>query len=206
MERLTFPFEIKAENVTDEGIFEGYGSVFNKIDSYRDTVLPGAFSKTLKKRSAKHIRMLWQHWSDTPVGKYLKIREDDHGLAVEGKLLLEIEKARDAHVLLKEEAIGGLSIGFNTKKFERDNDTGVRKLLEIDLWEISLVTFPADTHAKITGVKDINNKRDMENYLREAGFSRSDAKYMASKHSFQREVGWGSVLNDLKLLNLQIGA
>ena len=170
LSRKSYPMEVK--EVNDEGYFSGYGSVFDVVDDWGDVIVRGAFASTLQKKTPV---MLWQHDSAEPIGIYERIQEDDIGLWVEGRLLLELEKGREAHILLKNRAIRGLSIGFVPLGWEwetRDNNR-VRVLKDIDLWEVSLVTFPANPKAVVDEVKTV---RGLENFLRDAGFSRSEAK------------------------------
>lgn len=170
LSRKSYPMEIK--EISDEGYFSGYGSVFDVVDDWDDVIVRGAFAETLQKKTPV---MLWQHDSAEPIGVYERIREDEIGLWLEGRLLLDIEKGREAHILLKNRAIRGLSIGFLPLAWEwetRDN-TRVRVLKDIDLWEVSLVTFPANPKAVVDEVKTV---RGLENFLRDAGLSRSEAK------------------------------
>ena len=181
-------FNLEIKEITDEGRFAGYASVFDVIDYYDDVIVRGAFAKSI---SEKMPAMLWQHDSSDPIGIYESIREDDIGLWIEGRLLLDIEKGREAYILIKNQAIRGLSIGFVPALWEwetRDNRR-LRILKEIDLWEVSLVTFPANPKALIDDVKNIKTVRDVEDTLREAGFSRSEAKALISAcRSAQREA------------------
>jgi uncharacterized protein len=150
---ITCPLNIK--ELSDKGVFAGYASVFNVVDSHNDSIEPGAFAASLKKRAGgKKVKLLWQHHTDEPIGQFRSIREDSHGLYVEAQLSLEVQKAYEAYLLLKTGTVEGLSIGYNTVKSMIDDRTGVRILTEIDLWEISLVTFPANPDAQITMVKD----------------------------------------------------
>ena len=170
LSRKSYPMEIK--EISDEGYFSGYGSVFDVVDDWDDVIVRGAFAETLQKKTPV---MLWQHDSAEPIGVYERIREDEIGLWLEGRLLLDIEKGREAHILLKNRAIRGLSIGFLPLAWEwetRDN-TRVRVLKDIDLWEVSLVTFPANPKAVVDEVKTV---RGLENFLRDAGLSRAEAK------------------------------
>ena len=170
LSRKSYPMEIK--EINDEGYFSGYGSVFDVVDDWDDVIVRGAFAETLQKKTPV---MLWQHDSAEPIGVYERIREDEIGLWLEGRLLLDIEKGREAYILLKNRAIRGLSIGFFPLAWEwetRDNRR-VRVLKDIDLWEVSLVTFPANSKAVVDEVKTI---RGLENFLRDAGYSRADAK------------------------------
>lgn len=184
LSRKSYPMEIK--EISDEGYFSGYGSVFDVVDDWDDVIVRGAFAETLQKKTPV---MLWQHDSAEPIGIYERIREDEIGLWLEGRLLLDLEKGREAYILLKNRAIRGLSIGFLPLAWEwetRDN-TRVRVLKEIDLWEVSLVTFPANPKAVVDEVKTI---RGLENFLRDAGFSRSEARaaLAAVKADHQRDA------------------
>ena len=132
-----------------EGHFEGYASVFGIADLGRDVVLPGAFRTSLTRRSAAGVKLLWQHDPGQPLGEWKDIAEDRHGLFVAGKLDLELPKARDLHRLVARGTIDGLSIGFRTESERRDQATGLRRLEKIDLWEISIVTFPLLPQARI---------------------------------------------------------
>ena len=154
MKRLARPLTLKTFE-DEKGVFTGYGNVFGKVDHYRDFVEPGAFTRTLERWRDKGRlpALLWQHDSSRPIGVYEAMREDEHGLLVRGRLLVEdVALAREAWALLKAGAINGLSIGFNAVQEERDRDR-VNHIKEIDLWEVSLVTFPANEAATITEVK-----------------------------------------------------
>lgn len=200
-------FSLEIKEITEEGKFSGYGAVFDNIDDWDDVIVRGAFSKSL---SEKTPVMLWQHKSAEPIGIYERLREDDIGLWIEGRLLLDLEKGREAYILLKNQAIRGLSIGFMPLAWEYEIRDGrhIRVLKEIDLWEISLVTFPANPKALVDDVKSIQTIRDVEETLREAGFSRTEAKAMiaACKTSVQREAEEDETLKSAKkLLDLMKG-
>ena len=137
-------------DINEQGIFCGYASVFNQVDGGGDMVMPGAFRQSLKRRKPKNIRMLFQHDPATPVGVWLDIFEDKHGLFVRGKLTSGVQRASELNQLLDQGAIDGLSIGFKTQRARRDKATGIRKIYQLDLWEVSLVTFPMLTSARIT--------------------------------------------------------
>lgn len=179
-DRLDVPFKIKA--VSEDGLFSGYGSVFGVIDSYKEVVSPGAFSESLSQRTPA---LLWQHRSGEPIGVYSAIREDQTGLYVEGKLALKTARGAEAYELLKMGAISGLSIGFVTREDSYDRVTGIRTLKKVDLWEVSLVTFPANDAARVSGVKSIEtiaSLADAESYLRDAGgLSRREATAFVSR-------------------------
>lgn len=148
--KLDFNFEVKS--LDSVGRFAGYASVFNVVDNQNDIIERGAFADTLKGRVGD-IKMLWQHQQDEPIGIFEKIFEDANGLYVEGRLLLDVARAKEAYTLLKEGAISGLSIGYSPTRYRLHEKTGVRLLSAVELWEISLVTFPANDAAKITVVK-----------------------------------------------------
>jgi len=179
-DRLDVPFKIKA--VSEDGLFSGYGSVFGVIDSYKEVVAPGAFAESLSQRTPA---LLWQHRSGEPIGVYSALREDQTGLYVEGKLALKTARGAEAYELLKMGAISGLSIGFVTLDDSYDRVTGIRTLKKVDLWEVSLVTFPANESARVSGVKSIDtiaSLADAESYLRDAGgLSRREATAFVSR-------------------------
>lgn len=172
-------FDVKAIN--DDGTFEGYGSVFGNVDSYKEIVAKGAFNDSLAslKAQGRMPALLWQHRSGEPIGCYTEMREDDHGLFVRGKLALKTARGAEAHELMKMKALSGLSIGFMTREDSYDKVTGIRTLNKVDLWECSIVTFPANDSARVSGVKNIESIEtlaDAENYLRESGgLSKSEA-------------------------------
>ncbi len=174
-----FQFELHKDSMTEEGYFEGHGSVFGNRDLQDDIVMPGAFAESIKRHNGRGptVKMLWQHDSENPIGPWPLLEEDKKGLKVGGQLLMEVQQSREAYVLLKAGALDGLSIGYQTEKHETDNETGIRKLLKINLWEISLVTFPANPKARVRRVKSV---RDLEGILRDAGFSRREARAIAS--------------------------
>lgn len=171
-----FKFEIK--DISDTGVIEGYGSVFDTRDSYDDVIKRGAYAVTLANHKAAGTMpaMLWQHDSNQPIGVWLEMEEDEKGLRVRGQLLLSTVRGREAYELLKMGAMNGLSIGFMAKSWSYDKE--LRILTEIDLWELSVVTFPANTKATITGVKsgEALTTRTAEQALRDAGFSKAGAK------------------------------
>ncbi|WP_445501835.1 HK97 family phage prohead protease [Microvirga sp. G4-2] len=137
------------------GVFEGYASLFGIADLGKDVVMPGAFTDSLKKREASAVRLLWQHDPATPIGRWLSIEEDRRGLRVRGKLNLAVERARDIHALMREGAVDGLSIGFRVERARVERPTGLRRLEKLDLWEISVVTFPMLPGARVETVKQV---------------------------------------------------
>lgn len=156
MQDKQMDMQLKIKSVNDDGFFSGYGSVNYTKDSYGDIVMPGAFAKSLNDWNAKNKwpPVLFNHNRDEIIGCYTKMYEDEHGLYVEGRLLIEnISKAREVHALLKAQVIDGLSIGYRTVKEEYDRENDVVKLLEVKLYEVSIVTFPANDEARINCVK-----------------------------------------------------
>lgn len=177
-----FDFEIKA--VGDDGTFDGYGSVWDVVDSYQEIVAKGAFTESLKELNAKGrpVPVLWQHRSAEPIGAWTNLKEDDHGLWGEGELLInDVAQAKEAHALMKRRVVTGLSIGYWVRESSYDEKTGIRTLTKLDLVEISLVTFPANDDARVEAVKfklahgELPTDREMEKYLREVGFSKTRA-------------------------------
>ena len=167
--------------------------------------MPGAFTKSLTKRNPA---MLWQHKQDQPVGVWDEVRETPEGLYVKGRIL-NTALGNDAYELAKHGALKGMSIGYATKDSETDRKSGVRKLKELDLFEVSLVTFPMNDQALISRVKQKPaDERALEEYLREAGYSRTEAKAIVAKgHKGldQREAGDNAArfLDLLKQFNAQ---
>lgn len=153
MEHKAFTF--KMDELDDEGFFTGYASTFDE-DSMGDTILPGAFKRTLNSWRMKNrpIPVLWQHKADEPIGATIEAMEDERGLRVKGRLLMGMQKAKEAYEAAKAGVLGGLSIGFS---IPRDgavrNQDGTREIKELKLYEYSFVTFPANEAAVLTGVK-----------------------------------------------------
>ncbi len=142
----------------EDGVFTGYASLFGKVDMTKDSVEAGAFRRSLKKRPALNVRMLFQHDPNQPVGRWLTIREDERGLFVRGQLTPGVARSQELLKLMRASAIDGLSIGFKTVRARRNAATGVRQILEADLWEISIVTFPMLPEARVARVKGIGPK------------------------------------------------
>ncbi|WP_313353132.1 HK97 family phage prohead protease [Paracoccus sp. (in: a-proteobacteria)] len=141
--------------VSDGSRIEGYASLFGVADQGGDIVARGAYGASLKRLAARggRVRMLWQHDPARPIGIWDEIREDEKGLWVRGRLLPEISQAREAAALVAAGAIEGLSIGYRTIRAERDGK-GRRRLCEVELWEVSLVTFPMLTEARVAQKSD----------------------------------------------------
>lgn len=188
--------ELKFADDGDEpGTFSGYGAVFGNIDDGGDQILKGAFKETLRewKRGNRAIKMLWQHgggWGDAefmlPIGKWLDLAEDDHGLRVKGRLIaLDTDIGRRLHAALKEGEIDQMSIGYSALDvaYGTKPDEPRRKLKKLDLFEVSLVLFGMNDETSVDAVKgQIKTIRDFESFLRDVGgFSLADAKAIASR-------------------------
>ena len=196
--KKAFGFEYTKE-LTEDGSFEGYGSVFEVVDAYSEVVVAGAFAESLERHNAdggQTIKMLWQHDSSKPIGVWPSLTEDEKGLKVRGKLFLDVQQGREAYVLMKGDAqsglrgLDGLSIGYNLLAHEVDGK--VWRLTKIDLREVSPVTFPACSPASIDRVKSVRTIRDLERIHRDDGWSQRDAKAMASggfRALLRRDVG-----------------
>jgi len=170
-EQKAIAVEVKADS---QGKIEGYASRFAEMDDYGDIVMRGAYAETLKARKPK---MLWQHDPSQPIGVWEEASEDETGLYVRGRILDTVEKGREARALIEAGAIDGMSIGYRTIKAVRGDD-GARLLTELDLWEVSLVTFPALSSARVDAMKAAEmSRREMETLLtQDAGLSRSVAR------------------------------
>jgi HK97 family phage prohead protease len=198
--QFTSGFQIKRESVTETGTFGGYASVFNQIDAGGDRIAPGAYKETLRawKARGKLPPMLLQHGGfigpaedGIPIGVWDSMEEDSKGLKVAGRLYaLDTDKGRYIHEGLKAGTLDGLSIGYVPRKMQvgLKPDEPRRTLLAIDLREVSVVTFPMDTHARISSAKGLSCARDLERALRHAGFSQNDAKRITAG-------GWGALKN-----------
>nr|WP_210300914.1 HK97 family phage prohead protease [Rhizobium rhizoryzae] len=189
------------KSLTEEGTFEGYGSIFGNVDSYGEKVVPGAFVESLAKhrREGSSVLMLWNHDPYSPIGVWEDLAEDAKGLWGKGRLLMDIQRAREVYSLAKNNAIGGLSIGY--RELDTDQEGNIRLLKKLDLYEISPVTFPANRRARIEGVKSERTEefvkrlrdgdpmpiKEFENVLREVGISKSMAVAIAS-HGYAKAI------------------
>lgn len=183
-----FNFEVK--EVAEDGRFSGYASVFGVLDVYREVVAPGAFAKSLAliAASGDPLPALWQHRAFEPVGGYDKLEEDARGLHVAGFLLRdEVPEARKAYALMKARIVRGLSIGYYVIADSYNEKDRVRTLLELDLVEVSIVTFAANPEARIDLIKSklahgsLPTIREFEGLLREQGFSKTQAEVIATR-------------------------
>lgn len=182
--------ELKFLNEGEEGKFSGYGSVFNIMDEGGDVVVKGAYKASLKewKKQKKLPKLLVQHgFGETglPIGKWLSMEEDDHGLKVEGQLFPpETDTMKQIHMAMKAGELDGLSIGYRVKEFAFGTKPGDprRTLKAVDLFEVSVVTFPMNTSSRVDKIKSITTIREFEKALREEfGFSHARAKAIAEQ-------------------------
>ena len=198
-EVLDIKAELKAYHDDDDeenkGMFSGYGSIFNKKDLGNDVMMDGAFAKSIASKGARGVKLLYQHKADEPIGVFDEIIEDRKGLKVKGRLAMGTQKGKEVYELMKMGAIDGLSIGYRVSpKGAHYDEKGKRRMLkEVDLMEISAVTFPMNPRARIQAVKGSGKSvREWEVILREAGeLSRSESKVAANavhKALDQREV------------------
>jgi uncharacterized protein len=134
--------------IAPDGAFSGHAAIFAKPDLGGDVIQPGAFAASLARGPAK-LRLLFMHDAKEPIGLIELAREDSRGLFVRGRLLPGVQRAREVHALVTAGALDGLSIGFKTVRSRRDPRTGLRLLQAVDLWEISLVTFPMMPEARL---------------------------------------------------------
>ena len=184
------------KQLSDDGTFEGYASVFDTEDHHGDTIARGAFTKGLKKLASegKKLKMLFSHDPTQPIGVFKSADEDSDGLWVEGKLTLGVQKADETRLLMLDGAIDAMSIGGYVIDDSWNEKTMTRTLKEIELREVSPVVFPALDDARIVSVKSLRDGAsigEVEKYLRDVGHSRSDAKRLISiikGVTFQRDA------------------
>lgn len=169
--KIAVPFDVK--QVSDEGSITGYGAVFNNIDYGFDKIAPGAFKASI--RGKKSIPMLWQHFSNEPIGVWNQLMEDENGLLVKGEINLDVQKGREARSLAKQGAVTGLSIGFFPEDFSYEDD--VRILHKVDVVEVSMATFPMNPLAQVMDAKELCTIKGFEQAMRERlGLSRKAAE------------------------------
>jgi len=184
--RATLPIA----QMTDDGTFSGYATLFGKVDLGRDRVERGAFLRSLLTRGKGSIRMLFQHDPAEPIGVWEEIREDEKGLYVRGRIVSQTARGQEVLNLMRAGAIDGLSIGFRTEKSRTESTSGIRSILQADLWEISIVTFPMLPQARVSQVKRLTPPppsrlptiRKFEHWLtQDAGLSRSEARVVINQ-------------------------
>jgi HK97 family phage prohead protease len=208
---------LELRRVSAEGLFEGYASVFERVDLGNDAIAPGAFRDSLAKRGAGGVRMLYQHDASQPIGAWTSLEEDARGLFASGRLELDVARAREVLALMRSGALDGLSIGFRALRARRDPRTGIRRIEAADLWEISVVTFPMQPEARVRAVKHapfadrMPTEREFERWLtRDAGLSRSQARAVL-RHGLdglrtRRDAGAGETPHELALSRLRDAA
>jgi len=218
----TKDFALKVKDLSEEGTFEGYGSIFGNVDSYGEKVVPGAFVDSLAKhrREGTAVLMLWQHDNHEPIGVWEDLAEDAKGLWGKGRLIMEVQRAREVYALLRAKAVRGLSIGY--RELDIDKESGIRVLKKLDLWEISPVSFPANSRARVEAVKsermdefarrlrdgDPMPVKEFEDLLREAGVPKAMAVQIASVGYAKaiRSESEGEKANDLAALRDAVAA
>jgi HK97 family phage prohead protease len=194
----TLDAKLEVRAVDSDRTFTGYGSVFGVLDSYSDIVAKGAFRRTLQERKGR-IAMLWQHDPTEPIGVWEELREDSAGLFVKGRLA-DTPEGNKAYRLLKMGALSGLSIGFRTVKSEFDDARGVRTLTDIELHEISVVTFPANSSATVVEVRRQQPMSPMEELLASAEW------YLETAKETRRALDRSSLATDLNRITALLTA
>lgn len=180
MEKSAFAFEVK--NLDEAGYIEGIGAAYGNVDHGGDRIIPGAFAKSLLGRDG--VPMLLYHDMKRPVGRWSKLEETEAGLLVSGKISIKTRDGGEAHELVKDRALSGLSIGYDTIRKRMDGK--VRELIELGLHEVSLVSIAMNPLASVSSVKDILDAgrlptvREFEGLLRDAGFSKAKAAALAA--------------------------
>jgi len=186
--------DYKELDTDDDGTFEGYASVFNNKDLGNDVIKQGAFSESIKGKKPKQIKLLYQHKTDEPIGVIDSLVEDTRGLKIKGRLAMGTQKGKEVFELMKMGALDSMSIGYRLSPddYKYSDKLKKRTITNLDLMEISMVTFPMNPKAKITKVKLAEmNVREIEHYLRDVGLmSSSVAKQSANVlyKSFNHEV------------------
>lgn len=204
-----FPTDFRMDSMTDEGEFSGFLAVYGNVDSAGDRILPGAFRESLREqaRLKRKFPVLWQHNWNEPIGVFESLVEQEEGLYVErGRLITDVPRAAQARVLMAAGAVTGMSIGFEVVE-ERTSKDGVNELRKLKLWEGSIVTFPANDLARIDAVKSalrdggLPSLSAFEDFLREAGFSKTEATVIANRglaHLLRRSESGGDITAKLQ--------
>ncbi len=169
---LDLECEYKEIETDEDGSFEGYASVFNNKDLGNDVIRKGAFLKAMNDKKPRQIKLLYQHKTDEPIGVIDDLKEDNRGLLVKGRLAMNTQRGKEVYELMKMGALDSMSIGYKLTPdgYKYDDKNKRRVIKEINLMEVSMVTFPMNPKAKITKVKLADmNTRELEEYLRDVG-------------------------------------
>ena len=203
---LDLECDYKELEADDDGSFEGYASVFNNKDLGNDVIKQGSFSNTIKSKKPKQIKLLYQHKTDEPIGVIDSLVEDTRGLKIKGRLAMGTQKGREVFELMKMGALDSMSIGYRLSQddYKYSDKLKKRTISNLDLMEVSMVTFPMNPKAKVTKVKLASmDVRELEKYLCDIGMTNSVAEQSAGVlfKSFNREVNeQGDLVNSLKHL------
>ena len=203
---LDLECDYKGIDAEEDGSFEGYGSVFNNKDLGNDVIKYGAFSESIKSKKPKQIKLLYQHKTDEPIGVIDSLEEDSRGLKIKGRLAMKTQKGKEVYELMKMGALDSMSIGYRLSPddYKYSDKLKKRTISNLDLMEISMVTFPMNPKAKITKVKLAEmDVRELEKYLCDIGMTNSVAEQSAGVlfKSFNREVNeQGDLVNRLQCL------
>jgi uncharacterized protein len=177
MDVLDFRFKLHDLDVKS-GVFRGYASTFD-LDLQGDVVRPGAFARTLKERGGSPIPILWSHNTSEPIGAGTEAKEDSHGLAVTGELILSVSRAAEVRDLMRAGIVTGLSIGYSVPAGGAKQGKEVRELVDIDLYEFSACVFPACPSARVTAPPKAlasMTPADWDSHFRAAGFSKRETE------------------------------
>ena len=203
---LDLECDYKGLDTDDDGSFEGYASVFGNKDLGNDVIKKGAFADSIKYKKPKQIKLLYQHKTDEPIGVIDSLEEDSRGLKIKGRLAMGTQKGREVFELMKMGALDSMSIGYRLSPddYKYNDKQKKRTITNLDLMEISMVTFPMNPKAKITKVKLAEmDVRELEKYLCDIGMTNSVAEQSAGVlfKSFNREVNeQGDLVNRLQCL------
>lgn len=186
IEHKAVRFDLK--EIDSDGRVSGYGAVYGNVDDGGDIVMPDAFAGCVERMrmGGSRPKMLWQHDPHQPIGVWDTMKSDDRGLMLQGRILADVAKGREAIALLKAGAVDGLSIGYKTvdQDFRQTERGAVREIKKAELWETSIVTFPMNREARVTDVKQLTTPREVEQILRKAGVPGAFAKLVAL-HGFE---------------------
>lgn len=205
MNKKNFNAQFELKHLEESGIFEGYASVFGVKDYDGDVIVKGAFKNSIEKftKSGKRPKMLWQHNPSIIIGKWIDMHEDDRGLYVKGTIFTDIPKGQEAYALMKHGELDAMSVGFNIENSFIDESKN-RVIDDLDLWEISVVTWGANPEALVSSVKSIETKRDFERFLIDSGFSQKQAKRITAQGFAESTETVDDKINDQRDVDLEI--